>query len=176
MKKGALFLLYTLLFFGALILFTPKESIYYFAEEQLRPLGVIIANEETLDHALTLEIRDGDLYVQKIKSADIGSATFCLLGLYNTVSVTDVVLDKTFEQLFPPLIRHIDLEQSLLDPLHLNASASGDFGEAEASVNLLERTLTVLVKPSKLMLSRYKNTLGNLQKTKEGDYQYEYKF
>ncbi|MGB5964813.1 MAG: hypothetical protein WBF77_03990 [Sulfurimonadaceae bacterium] len=176
MKKIALYFLYTLLFLGALLFFTPKENLYYFAEGQLKPLGVIIANEEAIDHGFTLEITDAHLYVQKIKSANIGSATFSIFGLYNSLSVANFVLDKTFEQFFPPLIQHIDLRQSLINPLHLNATAVGDFGEAEASVDLLERSAQVLIKPSELMRSRYKNTLKNLQKTKEGDYRYEYKF
>ncbi len=176
MKKMALYLLYTLLFFGALLFFTPKENIYYFAEEQLKPLGVIIAHEEAVDHGFTLELAHSHLYVQKIKSAEIESATLSIFGLYNGVSATNVLLDKTFEAFLPPLIQHADLHQSMIDPLHLNASAVGDFGEAEASVDLLERSVKVFLKPSKLMGARYKNTLKKLNRTKEGDYSYEYKF
>jgi hypothetical protein len=87
-----------------------------------------------------------------------------------------VLLDKTFEAFLPPLIHRADLQQSLIDPLHINASAVGDFGEAEARVDLLERSVKVFLKPSRLMLTRYKNTLRKLKKTKEGDYSYEYKF
>ena len=176
MKKMALYLLYTALFFGALLFFTPKESIYYFAEEQLKPMGVIIADEEAVDHGFTLELTHLDLYVQKIKSAEIKSAKLAIFGLYNSLSVSNVLLDKTFEAFLPPLIHRADLQQSLIDPLHINASAVGDFGEAEARVDLLERSVKVFLKPSRLMLTRYKNTLRKLKKTKEGDYSYEYKF
>jgi hypothetical protein len=176
MKRVALFFLYALLFFVALLFFTPKENLYYLAEEQLKPLGIIIADEEAVDHGFGLEIKHAHLYVQKIKSADIGSATFSIFGLYNTLSVTNVLLDKAFEQFFPPLIQRIDLHQSVISPLRINADAVGDFGVAEASIDLLDHSVNVLLKPSKLMLARYKSTLGNLQKTKEGDYRYEYKF
>ncbi len=176
MKKLALSLFYTVLFFAALLFFTPKENLYYFAEEQLKPLGVIIGYEETVDHGFTLEILHPKLYVQKIKSADIGAITFALFGFYNGVSVNNVVLDKTFEQFFPPLIEKIDIDNTLFSPLQLNAEAVGDFGEAEATVDLLERSAIIVVKPSKLMLSEYKNTLRQLKKSKEGDYRYEYKF
>jgi hypothetical protein len=176
MKRVALFILYALLFFGALLFFTPKENLYYFAEEQLKPLGIIIAYEEFIDHGFSLEIRHAQLFIQKIKSAEIGSATFTVFGLDNTVVVSNVLLDKTIEQLFPPLIQRIDLHQSVISPLRIHAEATGDFGRAEASVDLLKRSVNVLLKPSRLMLTHYKNTLGNLQKTEEGDYRYEYKF
>ncbi len=176
MKKIALFLFYTVLFFGALLFFTPKENLYYFAEEQIKPLGVVIGYEETVDHGFTLEILHPKLYVQKIKSADIGSISVAIFGFYNAISVNNVVLDKTFEQFFPPLIKQIDMDNTLFSPLQFNAEAVGDFGEAKATVDLLERSAKIIVKPSKLMLSQYKNTLRQLKKSKEGDYYYEYKF
>jgi len=176
MKKIALFILYTVLFIGALLFFTPKESLYYYGEEQLKPLGVVLGYEEAIDHGFTLEIQHAKLYVQKIKSANIGSIDIGLFLLYNSITVSNVVLDKTFEQFFPPLIERIDVQQSIFNPLNINAEAVGDFGEATATVNLLERNASVVLKPSKTMLSRYKNTLRQLKKSKEGDYRYEYKF
>ena len=176
MKKIALFFLYIVLFFGALLFFTPKENLYYFGEEQLKPLGVVIGYEEAIDQGFTLELTHAKLYIKKIKSANIGSASIALFGLYNSVSIDNIVLDKTFEQFFPPLIQQIELHQSILSPLHLYARAIGDFGEAEATVDLLERNASVVLRPSKLMLSRYKSTLRELKKTKEGDYRYEYRF
>lgn len=176
MKKIALFLFYLLLFFGALLFFTPKENIYYFAEEQLKPLGVVIGYEEAVDHGFTLELLHAKLYVQKIKSADIDSASVGLYGLYNTVSLNKIVLDKTFEQFFPLTIEHLDLHHSLFSPFTLSGEAVGDFGEAAATVDLLEHNATVVLRPSKLMLSRYRSTLKQLRKSKEGDYRYEYQF
>jgi len=176
MKKIALFILYTILFIGALLFFTPKESLYYYGEEQLKPLGVVLGYEEAVDHGFTLEIQHAKLYVQKIKSANIGSIDIGLFLLYNSVTVNNVVLDKTFEQFFPPLVEHVTITQSIFNPLNVNAKAVGDFGEATATVDLLERKASVVLKPSKIMLSRYKNTLRQLKKSKEGDYRYEYKF
>jgi len=176
MKKIALFFLYTVLFFGALLFFTPKENLYYFAEEQLKPLGVVIGYEEAVDHGFRLELLHSKLYVQKIKSANIASVTIGLFGLYNAVAINNVVLDKTFEQFFPPLIERVDLHQSIFSPFQLKGEAVGDFGEAAATVNLLDRNVSVILKPSKLMHSRYKSTLKQLKKSKEGDYSYVYKF
>jgi len=176
MKKIALFLFYTLFFLAMLLFFTPKENLYYFGEEQLKPLGVVIGYEEAIDHGFSLEITDAKLYVQKIKSANIASTTIRVFGVYNSVDVENIVLDSTFEQFFPPLVNHVSLHQSIFSPQQVIAEAVGDFGEAHATVNLLDRNVSVIVKPSKLMLSRYRNTLRQLKKTKEGDYRYESKF
>ncbi len=176
MKKIALFLFYLLLFFAALLFFAPKENIYYFAEEQLKPFSVIIGSEEAVDHGFILELLHAKLYVQKIKSADIDSASIGIYGLYNILSLNKIVLDKTFEQFFPLLIEHADLHHSLFSPFTISGEAVGDFGEAEATVDLLEHNATVILRPSKLMLSRYRSTLKELKKSKEGDYRYDYQF
>jgi len=176
MKKIALFLFYSLFFLAMLLFFTPKENLYYFGEEQLKPLGIVIGYEEAIDHGFSLEIKDAKLYVQKIKSANIADATLHFFGVYNTVYIENIVLDNTFEQFFPPLINHVSIHQSIFSPQQLQAEAIGDFGEAHATVNLLDRNLSVIVKPSKLMLSRYRNTLRQLKRSKEGEYRYESKF
>ena len=176
MKKIALFFLYVALFFMALLFFTPKENLYYYAEEQLKPLGVVVGYEEVRDHGFSLEVQHAKLYVKKIKTANIGSLVLKPYFLYNTLHIEKVVLDKTFEQFFPPLIEHIDITQSIIAPLQLHAEAIGDFGEATASINLLERNVSVVLKPSKIMLSHYRNTLRQLKKSKEGTYHYESQF
>jgi len=176
MKKIAFFLLYSLLFIAALLFFTPKENLYYFAEEQLKPLGVVIGYEDVIDHGFTLEISHAKLYVQKIKSANIGTIDIAIFGVYNAVGIHNIVLDKTFEQFFPPLIERMEIHQHLFAPLEVNALAVGDFGEAHATVNLADRNGSVVLTPSKLMNKRYRNTLRQLKKTKEGTYQYVFKF
>ena len=176
MKKIALILFYLVFFLAALLFFTPKESIYYYGEEQLKPLGVILAQEEAVDTGFSLKIEHAKLYVQKIKSANIALVELTLLGVYNTVSVENIVLDKTFEQFFPPLVEHLEVTQSILAPTKVSATAHGDFGTATASVHLVDRNGTVVLTPSKMMRSRYKNTLRQLKRTKTGDYRYDFKF
>jgi len=176
MKKIALFLIYTLTFFTMLLFFTPKESLYYYAEEQLKPLGVVIGYEALNDSGFSLEIEHPKLFVQKIKSANIDAITLSPWLLYNHVEVENIILDSAFEQFFPPLINRISITQSILDPIHAHASSVGDFGEAVADIDLVERQISVVLKPSKLMRSRYLKSLVSLKKNAEGDYVYELQY
>ena len=176
MKKTLLILIYFVLFFSALLFFTPKEEIYYYAETQLKPLGVIIGGEEVVDHGFDLEIQHATLYVKKIESATVNSIVLGIYGLYNHLHIEKITLDKTAEQFFPRNIEHINVHQSIFSPLQLHAESVGDFGEAEANLNILDRNGTLILKASKLMRSRYRNTLRQLKKSKDGDYYYEFKF
>ena len=176
MKKIALFFLYVILFFAALLFFTPKENLYYFGEEQLKPLGVVIADEEVIDHGFSLSLKGATIYFKKIRSADIGSINAKIFALYNNLHVENIVLDPAVEQFFPPEITYVNVTHSIFSPLQVHADAEGDFGSATAQVNLADRNGTVIVTPSKIMTSRFRNTLRQLKKSKGGDYYYEFKF
>ena len=176
MKKIALFFLYLILFFTALLFFTPKENLYYFAEEQLKPLGVIISEEEVIDHGFSLTLKHATLYVKKIRSAEVESLDAKIFGLYNSVHIKKIVLDPAVEQFFPPLINHVTIVHSIFSPLKIHADAVGDFGSAAVEINLADRNGTLNVQASKLMRSRFRTTLRQLKKTKAGDYYYEFKF
>ncbi len=176
MKKIALFLFYVALFFGALLFFTPKVNLYFFLEEQIKPFEVVIASEEAVDRGFSLELNHAQLYVKKIKSADIATVELTLLGFYNALTADKIVLDSAVEQFFPPVINRIEIGQTIFSPFQLSGRAVGDFGEAVATVDLLERNASILLTPSKLMSSRYKKTLRELKRTKEGAYRYDYQF
>lgn len=176
MKKIALFFLYLILFFAALLFFTPKENLYYFGEEQLKSLGVVIGGEEAVDHGFSLSISHATLYVKKIRSAQVEKLDALILGLYNKISIENIVLDPAVEQFFPPEISHVNITHSLLSPLQIHGDAEGDFGSATAQINLADRNGTLIMVPSKMMRSRFRNTLRQLKKSKAGDYYYEFKF
>ena len=176
MKKLALIIFYIVFFFAALLFFTPKENLYYFAEEQLKPLNVVVASEEVIDHGFSLEIAHAAIYVQKIKSADISSLKMLLLGVYNRVDLNNIVLDKTFEQFFPVEVASLSITQNIVSPTEVSVEMQGDFGEATGDIHLVDRNGTVILTPSKLMLSRYRNTLRQLKKIDEGKYRYEFNF
>ena len=176
MKKIALFFLYVILFFAALLFFTPKENLYYFGEEQLKPLGIVLADEEVIDHGFSLSLEHATLYFKKIRSAEIAHVDAKIFAVYNSLYIEKIVLDPAVDQFFPPEISHINVTHSVLSPLHVSADAEGDFGSATAQINLADRNGTLVVVPSKMMTSRFRNTLRQLKKSKEGDYYYEFKF
>ena len=176
MKKIALFFLYLILFFAALLFFTPKENLYYFGEEKFKPLGVVIADEEVIDHGFSLSLEHATLYFKKIRSAEVAHLDAKIFALYNSLHVEDIVLDPAVDQFFPPEITHITVTHSILSPLQVHADAEGDFGSATAQIDLADRNGTLTVLPSKMMKSRFRNTLRQLKKSKEGDYYYEFKF
>ena len=175
-KRIFIFLAYVTFFMLSLMYFTPKISIYYFLETQLKPYDVVISSELLQDKGLSLNIQDASVSLKAIESAKIKDLNIMILGLYNSVEVSDVELSSAAASFVPLKVQKIDMSYHAVNPLNANAHAIGEFGEAEVSLNLLERTLHVRLIPSALMKKEYKHTLRNLKKSENGEFTYDKTF
>ncbi|QFR48375.1 hypothetical protein FJR48_00990 [Sulfurimonas lithotrophica] len=163
---------YSLFFVLALMYFTPKVALYYFAEMQLKPYGVIVTDENVVDNGFTLGVKDALVTFKEIESAKIKDVNIALFGIYNKVSLSDITLASTAASFVPTDVKTIDITYTILNPLNIVAVSSGGFGEVKAEVNLLEKKMLLKLEPSKIMSQKYTNTLRNLQKSKDGGYEY----
>jgi len=171
-KKIGKFFAYLLFFIFALMLFMPKESLYYLAEEQLKEFSVVITDESLVDSFISLEVKTLDLSLKGVESAYADSLSFTLLGLYNSVSVEEIKLSSVVEVYLPSKIKTLNVEYSIFHPLSIRANSIGEFGEVKAEFDLVDLSLNAHLKPSKLMLKKYKNSLRFFKKSKEGEYLY----
>jgi hypothetical protein len=151
----------------------PKVSLYGFAQTQLKKFGIIISNEKLKDNGFSFEIKDGMLSVEKIPSANISKVEIKTFIFYNSVNIKGIILAQAVKSFAPVYIENINIHYSFINPLNIIAKAKGDFGEAQATFNLIERKLHIDLVPSKMMQKSYRSTLRNLQKTKDGGYIYE---
>ena len=164
---------YTLFFILALISFLPKTSLYYYAEGELEKERVTLSDEEVIDSGFSLELKHLKLSYDSIESANIESADIKMFLLYNSVSVKNIEFSSVVSSFVPLHVERVDVIYTLLNPLLVVAKASGAFGEADAKVNILDRNISIVLKPSELMLKKHRSTLRNLSKNEEGEYRYD---
>lgn len=172
MKKIGKFFAYLLFFILALILFMPKTSLYYFGELQLKQFGIVISNETLVDSFSSLKAEKLDISVKGVESAYIDSMEFTFLGVYNDVKLEKIKLSSIVEAYLPSKIKLVNIEYSVLNPFNIQADSIGEFGEIDIEFNLLELQLKAELRPSKLMLQKYKRTLRFFKKSKKGEYSY----
>lgn len=171
-KKVLKFLSFTLFFLMALMIFIPKESVYYFAEKQMKAFDVVVSNEKLTENIFSLHIKNLEISAKGVDSAVIQEADIKLLLMYNSLNFEKIQLSSVVEAYAPSNIEHIELQYTLVNPLNVIVNAKGDFGEAHASFNLLKRAANVVLKPSKRMLSNYRRTLHFFKKSQNGEYVY----
>jgi len=103
-KKIIIFFAYTLFFVSALIYFTPKSSLYFFLEEQLKEHDVIISKEEVNDNGFILNLKGADISYKSIDSATVDNADIKLLLLYNSINLKGITLCKNSFKLIPLVV------------------------------------------------------------------------
>jgi len=167
---------YFLFFIVALMYFTPKSSIYFFLETQLKEYEAVISREEVVDSGFILDIKHANVSLKSISSANISRTTLKIFILYNSIDLQEVILSSTAKSFVPLHLDSVHIVHSILNPLNVIVHSVGEFGEIEAKFNIVDRTFHLNLKPSKIMLKDYKNTLKNLSKTENGEFTYDKTF
>jgi hypothetical protein len=173
MVRTGRFLGYALFFILALMYLMPKASIYYLFEEQMKPFSVMINNEAVKERGLGLKITDATVFIKSIESAQVGSIEVNFFALFNSVDITDVTLSSVAAAVIPVHIQEVHIRYSVLNPLQINVDGEAEAGVFHASFHLLDRVVSMNLKPSESMLKNYKSTLVNLKQSENGEYVYE---
>ncbi|MBA1437553.1 MAG: hypothetical protein FAF05_00970 [Epsilonproteobacteria bacterium] len=167
---------YFLFFLLALVVFTPKESVYYLIEKELQPYGVVIDAQELEDNLFWLEVKDATIYVQGVDVAKVANLRITLLGFYNALEADGINLGGMAANFIPPKVVTLKVKYHLLYPLAVTLDADGAFGQAKAQLKLLDQNISLHLTPSKLMQQKYGSSLRMLKKQTNGGYEYEEAF
>jgi len=142
-------------------------------EHQIKPYGIVLSDETLQEHLLTLEVKHIHLNIQGVEGAKIERTKMMLLVVYNTIEAQNIELASMASSFLPLHIESAKVSYSIINPFIVTGDAKGAFGVAHAEFSLQKQTLHVVVRPSKLMLQKYKTTLRELKKTQEGEYIYD---
>jgi len=119
-----------------LVIFAPKQRIYYLLEDKLAKEGIVISNEKFSDNLLGLSIKDADIYVKGIKMAHVASLDLDIFFLYNRLTINSVHTDKGIQNIVPKSIDNITAVFSIIKPYKIAIEGVGSFGEVKGGVYL----------------------------------------
>ena len=162
-----------LFFVAAVILFLPKKSLYYYAEEKLERFKTVIANEAIKEGPFSLHLLHADIYIEGIRAAKVMDIDLKTYGLSTLVEAERLRLSGAAGSFLPTKIETLRVRYALWNPLQITFNAEGEFGTAEGSYLITEHKLLLLLHPSKMMQSRYRDILRRMKKNKNGGYSYE---
>lgn len=166
------FFAYMLFFVLALIYFLPKAALYFYAEQELQKQRLVLSKEEVIDSVFSLKIKHAEVTFDAIESASVEEIDLKVFLLYNALHIQNIELSSMAASFVPLHIESADIKYTIFNPLKISGDALGAFGEVNADVNLLERSVTLLLKPSSMMLQKYQNTLQTFKRDQNGEYRY----
>jgi hypothetical protein len=125
----------------ALLLFMPKQELYYKLEKELEKQGIEI-NEESIDEGLfTLKLNHASVYVKGINVATVEKVTFFTLLFYTRLKIEELLIDDSLKNMVPQQTNKAEIEHSIFSAYTASIKAEGSFGTIEGGANLKERTL-----------------------------------
>jgi hypothetical protein len=166
-----IFLIFIVLWFSLLV-FMPKEELYFTLEKELAKQDIEINEENIEENLLSLNLINPVIYVKGIKIATLEKINIFTLLFYTNINVKSLILDESLKSFAPEKIDVANISYSLLTPLHANIEAKGSFGMLEGDVNLNERNLRINFTETTKEINTIKS---NLKKDEKG-YYYETSF
>jgi hypothetical protein len=166
-----IFIAFTVFWF-ALLLFMPKQELYFTLEKELAKQDIEI-NEKSIDEGLfSLNLIEPVIYVKGIKIATIEKINIFTLVFTTNINVQTLVLDDSLKAFAPEKIDVANISHSLFSPFKVNIEARGSFGAIEGIADLNKRSLRLDFNETTKALDTIRS---NLKKDAQGWY-YETSF
>jgi len=141
MVKNSVISLFVVWF--AILLFMPKQEIYYTLEKSLLEKGIEI-NEKSIEEGLfSLHIHHADIYVKGIEVANVEELDFFTLLFYSRLSLKSLQIDKSLATFVPQDINKTVIMHSLLSPYQAFMTSTGSFGLAEGVIDFKNKDLRI---------------------------------
>lgn len=175
MKRVVKSISLVVVFLFSILVFLPKESIYFFIEKKLSENGAILSNEQINSTFSGFEIKGADIFYQNIAIANVDKISVKSYLFISDIKVKDIRLMESLQSFAPALINEVNIKYSIFSFKNIKIDSFGDFGTLNGNINLVNRVLYLELTPSNKMRNIYGNVLSNMR-FKDGKYIYEYKF
>ena len=170
MKK---ILLSLLSFLVGVVIFMPKEQLYYSALRYLQKERLSIKADAVRDRLFWLEIKDAKIYYDGIESIDAKEIKIKPWLFYNSVVIEEAKSADELRGVMELNAKSVELTHSLLNYKSLFLRADGSFGKASGKIDLFARDINITLQPSNSF--KESQLSGYFKKSKEG-WRYDTKF
>lgn len=139
MVKKTLSILLLILF--VIVIFMPKEEIYFRLEKELVKHDIELNEESRSEGIFSLSLKHVTVYVKGIPLATIEELDLFTLLFYTSIHFDTLIIDESLKTMVPTEIESLRISQTIWSPLNLTVKAEGPFSEARGSADLDKRML-----------------------------------
>jgi hypothetical protein len=128
-------------FYISLILFLPRENIYFTLEKQLQKMTISLSNETIENKFYYTKISDASIIWEDTEIGLIESISLKPWIFYNSFEIENIIFNGDVREFLPKKIEKIYLKQSIFSPKTLFIDAKGDFGKINGFLDEEENKL-----------------------------------
>lgn len=134
-KKVSLLMVVFLL---SIVVFAPKDRLYFLLEEQLQKSDVVISNESVDNGLLGMEIGNLSISGKGVTVATVKEVDISTLLLFSSITIDNIVLDESMKAMVPINDVNVSISHSLFAPKSLNVTLYYQEVEQELSIKFLD--------------------------------------
>lgn len=158
------FLTIILSFFIGLIIFMPKENLFFTLQKELKKENIFI-NTKASSNLIDLKLDNSKIFVNKINIANIESIKITPLLFFNKIDLKNIKID--FNHLN---IDNLNLTYSILTPFNVDIKGSSNFATIKGFIDLKNRNMKIY------LLNLTNKTIKSFLKKDKKGYFYAQKF
>ncbi len=145
MKK---FLTILIVFYFSIIIFMPKESLYFTLKNRLKNEQIVIVEDSLNDNFLSLNSEGVSIFYDGIDSVKIENFSIKPYLLYNSMHAQNISPSNDLKKMFKFSASSLDISYAIWDYQNINIKAEGNFGEVVGTIDVLTRTLKLILEPT----------------------------
>ena len=174
--------IYVIFFIAMLVAFLPKENLYFLAIDKLKQNKIDLVQNNINSDLFSLQLDKLKIYYENIAVSDISSIDLDLFLYQTNININKIVVDDSFKKFTPSKIDYININHSILNPLHITIDVKFKQGKAIGDIDLLNNKINLELKVSKRFKTEYRYLVKQLKYQKERStskeevYSFEYKY
>ncbi len=133
----------------SLLLFMPKQALYYKAEQILANKTIKINEKKMNEGIFSFNIEQADVYVKGIKLASVEKVHIFTLLFYTNITLEKLTLDDSLKSMVPTYAEKMTLTYAVWDPLHIHINSHGSFGQLNGVAGLSDKKIRLDFNESK---------------------------
>ena len=151
----------------------PKTNLYFGFEKELKKYEIIISDETIIERSFGLQLIDGNIYAQGIKSINFKEANIDFKIYRNTIDIKSISPFSALKSMVPDIL-YISLSHSIFNPTIIHIKSLSSEWSIRGFVDIKNRKINIVLIPKKNFKRR--EFLNLFTKTTKGNYKYEQKF
>jgi len=124
-----------------LILFMPKEELYFKVEQELVQHDIVLNEESREEGVFSLDLKNVTIYVKGIPLVTVEKISFFTFIFYHSLEFEKIYIDESLKNMTPTAIKNLRISHGIWLPQTLSLEAEGVFGEAEGIIDIESRKL-----------------------------------
>ena len=123
----------------SIIIFAPKDRLYFMLEEQLREQSQMVISNEKLNNGLFgLEIENGDISIKGIELIKFDLIDISSFIFSSSIKIENIKIDKSISSMLPISEFNATISHNVISPMQIGIDiSSGDITQ-KATLKMIE--------------------------------------